>query len=41
VITSDGFGSKIFDLGQVESIFLWLELGRVSHLWFGFEFPFR
>jgi len=33
---SDGSRSKIFDLGQVGSIFC--GSGRVSHLWFGFEF---
>jgi len=33
---SDGFGSKIFDPGRVN--FLWLGSGRVSHLWFGLEF---
>jgi len=32
----DGSGSKIFDPGWVS--FLCLGLGRVSHLWFGFEF---
>jgi len=26
----------MFDPSQVGSIFLWLELGRVSHLWFRF-----
>jgi len=30
-MTSDGSGSKNFDPGRVG-------LGRVSHLWFGFEF---
>jgi len=34
--TSDGSGSKIFDPGWVN--FLWLGSGRVSHLWFGLEF---
>jgi len=33
---SDGSGSKFFDPGQVGSIFC--GSGRVSHLWFGFEF---
>jgi len=35
-VNSDGSGSKIFDLGRVN--FLWLGLGRVSHLLFGLEF---
>jgi len=34
--SSDGSRWKIFDPGRVN--FLWLGLGRVSHLWFGFEF---
>jgi len=34
--SSDGSGSKIFDPGQVD--FLWLGLGRVIHLWFEFGF---
>jgi len=41
LLTSDGSGSKLFDPGQVGSIFSvsgWVGLGRVSHLWFGFEF---
>jgi len=33
---SDESGSKIFDPGRVGSIFC--GSGRVSHLWFGFEF---
>jgi len=36
LITSDGSGSKIFDPGWVN--FLWLGSGRVSQLWFGLEF---
>jgi len=35
-LTSDGSGSKIFDPGRVN--FLWLESGRVSHLWFESRF---
>jgi len=44
---SDGSGSKIFDPGRVRSIFCgpgWVGMGRVSHLWFGFEsekFPLK
>jgi len=34
--TSDGSGSKIFDPGPDN--FLWLGSGWVSHSWFGFEF---
>jgi len=34
-LLSDGSGSKIFDPGWVN--FLWLGSGRVSHLWFGFN----
>jgi len=33
---SDGSGSKFFDPGRVN--FLWLGSGQVSHLWFGLEF---
>jgi len=33
---SDGFGSNVFDLGRVGSIFC--GLGRVRNLWFRFEF---
>jgi len=36
IITSDESGSKIFDPGQVGSIFC--GSGRVSHFWFRFEF---
>jgi len=36
VEASDGSGSKIFDPGRVN--FLWLGSGWVSHLWFGFEY---
>jgi len=33
---SDGCGSKIFDSGWVGSIFLWLGLGRIGPVIYGF-----
>jgi len=36
VRSSDGSGSKFFDPGRVN--LLWLGSGRVSHLWFGVDF---